>query len=196
MSLSRRASGSLSAIVVAASVLAACSGSDSSVSSPPADFSGNFSVSITNGANGCNYANWQVGKETQNIPFQIAQSGASASGQVQGAANIVFALLGIGTLQGPVTGSSASLSAVGTTSLKQGACAYFVHVTADITLTGDTINGTLTYTDQTNKSPDCGALEHVPAERRWQSAPEVTGAGPATSFPARAAEARSLFGSS
>lgn len=145
--------------IVSASLLAACSGSDSPPPSPAADFSGKYSVSITNGSNDCHYANWQVGHATQNIPFVITESGTNASGQVQGLANLLFGLLGIGTLQGTVTGSTASLTAVGTTSLKQGACAYFVRATLDMTLSGDTINGTLTYRDETNKSPDCGQLE-------------------------------------
>jgi hypothetical protein len=89
----------------------------------------------------------------------ITQSGADATGQVQGLADFVFGLLGIGALQGSVSGTTALLTSVGTTSLKQGSCAYFVRATADITLSGDTINGTVTYRDETNKSPDCGQLE-------------------------------------
>jgi hypothetical protein len=34
-----------------------------------------------------------------------------------------------------------------------------VRATADITLTGNTINGTMTYRNETNKSPDCGNVE-------------------------------------
>jgi hypothetical protein len=113
---------------------------------------------VTNGDNGCNYANWAVGNSAQNISFDIAQSGAQASGTLKGIANIYFAVLGIGTLQGPVNGANASLSGVGTTSLKQGNCAYFVRASANLALTGNALNGTITYSDQTNGSPDCGPL--------------------------------------
>jgi hypothetical protein len=145
--------------LVFAGVLGACSGSDASTPAPPADFSGSYTVSLTNGANGCNYANWQVGHAVQSIPFDITQSGADVTGEVKGLANVTFAILGIGALKGTASGTSASLSNVGTTSLKQGACAYFVRATADVTLSGNTINGTVTYRDETNKHPDCGTLE-------------------------------------
>jgi hypothetical protein len=137
--------------------LAACSTTSSNGS--PADISGNYSVSVTNTNNGCNYANWRVGDTAQNVTFEVTQSGDQASGNVRGLANIYFAFLGIGTLTGKVTGSSASLSAVGTTGIKQGQCAYFVRATADFSLTGNTINGTVTYRNETNHAADCGTLE-------------------------------------
>lgn len=148
---------SMGAIVLAA-CLAGCSGSDSSSSATPLDFSGTYSISVTSEDNGCNYANWTQGNSAQNISFDIAQSGSQASGTLKGLANLTFSLLGIGTLQGPVTGANASLSAVGTTSLKQGNCAYFVRASASLALTGNALNGTITYSDQVNGSPDCGPL--------------------------------------
>jgi hypothetical protein len=141
-------------------VVTACGGSSSDgVGGPPPDLTGKYSLSLTNSNNGCNYTNFKVGDTAQNIELDMTQSGASAAASLRGLANVYFALLGIGTLQGSVNGASASLSAVGTTSIKQGQCAYFVRATADVTLTGNTINGTVTYTNETNKSPDCGALE-------------------------------------
>src|SRR5262245_15079828 len=104
-------------------LLLGCSGSDSS--GLPADFSGNYSVSITNSSNGCNYANWKVGESVQNIEVSVGQSGADLTVDVRGLANIYFAVLGIGTLKGTAGGSSASATAVGTNSIKQGLCAYF-----------------------------------------------------------------------
>ena len=98
-------------------------------------------------------------RTASNIELEVTQSGSTAKGNVKGLANITFALLGIGTLEGPVTGANASLTAVGTNSIKQNQCAYFVRATADFTLTGDTINGTMTYRNETNKHPDCGTLE-------------------------------------
>jgi hypothetical protein len=136
--------------------LAACSGSGGS--GLPVDLSGQYSVSVTNTDNGCNYANWTIGQSLQNVEFDITQSGADVSGDIRGLAGAYFALLGIGTLKGTVSGSSASLTAVGTNSIKQGQCSYFVRATADVTLTGNTINGTVTYSNETNKAPDCGSL--------------------------------------
>lgn len=138
-------------------LLLACSGSDDN--QVPADFSGSYSVAVTNTSNECQYDNWTIGNSTQNIPFEITQSGDVASGDLKGLANFYFAVLGIGTLSGPVTGSTASLSAVGTTSVKKGQCAYFVRATIALSLTGNTINGTVSYTNETNKHADCGVLE-------------------------------------
>jgi hypothetical protein len=151
----RRASGAAIAVAIA---LAACSGSGGS-GGLPADISGQYSVSVANTDNGCNYANWTIGQTAQNIEFDINQSGADVSGDVRGLAGAYFALLGIGTLQGTVTGSSASLTAVGTNSIKQGQCSYFVRATVNVTLTGNTVNGTVTYTNETNKAADCGLLD-------------------------------------
>jgi hypothetical protein len=145
------------AVVVAVSALvAACSGSDST--SPPSNVAGTYSVSITNTNNDCQYANWTIGNTAQNIQFDVTQNGASASGNVKGLANIYFAVLGIGTLTGNVNGDSASLTAVGTTPLTKGACQYHVQATATFTLTGNTINGSMVYTNQTNNDPSCGTL--------------------------------------
>jgi hypothetical protein len=141
----------------------ACGGSSSDsvtgTGGPPADFGGSYSVSVTNSANGCNYANWTNGQSSQNLPFEITQRGSEVSGELRGLANFYFALLGIGTLKGTASGSTASITAVGTNSIKQGNCAYFVRATADLTLTGNTVNGTVTYRNETNKHADCGTLE-------------------------------------
>ena len=90
---------------------------------------------------------------------EITESGDQANGNVRGLANIYFAYLGIGTLTGKVSGSAASLSAVGTTSIKQGQCAYFVRATADFSLAGNAVNGTVTYRNETNHAADCGTLD-------------------------------------
>jgi hypothetical protein len=141
-----------------AAAIAACGGSDSSVGAPPADFAGKYSISVKNVDNGCNYQNWNVGQTAQNVEFDITQSGSNVTGNVRGVANIYFAALGIGALDGTASGTSASMDAVGTTSVAQGKCAYFVRAVIDLTLTGNTVNGTVTYSNQTNGSPDCGAL--------------------------------------
>ena len=56
--------------------------------------------------------------------------------------------------------STTSLTAVGTTKLTQGRnCTYSVRATADLTLTENALNGTVTYRDETNHGSDCGVLE-------------------------------------
>jgi hypothetical protein len=127
-------------------------------SAPPADFAGRYSVSVTNTDNACGYDNWRIGESSQNLTFDVAQGAGEISGDLRGLAGFYFALLGIGTLKGTVTGANASMSAVGTNSIKKGGCAYFVKATASLTLTGNTVNGTMTYTNQTNGAAECGIL--------------------------------------
>jgi len=140
-------------------------GCSSSSSGVPADVSGRYSVSVTDTKNDCNYGNWTIGQSSQNIEFDVTQTDSSASGQVKGLASLYVAALGIGTLNGSVSGNSATLSAVGTTSVKQGSCAYFVKMTANFTLTGNTINGTIDYSNQTNGDASCGALNTCVSEQ-------------------------------
>jgi hypothetical protein len=139
----------------------ACGGSsgDGVEAAAPSDVAGKYSISVTSTNNGCNYANWRVGDSAQNIELDVSQSGAEANANVRGLANIYFALLGIGTLKGSVSGATASVTSVGTNSIKSGQCAYFVRATVAFTLTGNTINGTVTYSNETNKHPDCGLLD-------------------------------------
>jgi len=138
-------------------LLVAC-GDDDNGSGPPADVSGVYSVSITNTNNDCQYANWTIGNTAQNIEFDVTENGAAASGNVKGLANIYFAVLGIGTLTGNVSGASASMTAVGTTPVHKDSCTYTVRATANFTLTGNTINGSMVYTNETNHDPSCGIL--------------------------------------
>lgn len=142
-------------------VAAAACGSSDTYSAPPPDFSGAFNVSVTNATNGCNYGNWTNGQSTQNVGFTITQSGNSVTGSITNPViDAYFKLLGITAFAGSVSGDKAELSATGTTSLKDmtTSCAYYVKTTIDITLTGDTINGTLTYSDVVNDPNACGAL--------------------------------------
>lgn len=77
--------------------LLACS--SSGTTGPAADVSGNYSVSVTNETNGCNYSGWTLGQTAQNVGFDVTQSGGSASGNVAGYADVWFIALGIGTWQ-------------------------------------------------------------------------------------------------
>lgn len=148
-------------LAMAALASAGCSsGSDA-----PADVSGTYSLSITDTKNDCNYQGWTIGQSAQNIEFDVTQNGASASGQVKGAANVYVAALGIGALNGTVSGSSATLSATGTTSVKAGSCAFFVKMTANFTLSGNAINGTIDYTNATNGDASCGNLNTCVSEQ-------------------------------
>jgi hypothetical protein len=139
-------------------LVAACSGSGGTVDTP-ADLAGAYTISVTNTDNGCSYDNWKVGQSAQNIQLDITQTHADVSASLRGLGSIAFAVLGIGAMSGTVSGSSATVTAVGTNGVRRGQCAFFVRATASITLTGNTINGTVTYTNETNHHAECGVLE-------------------------------------
>lgn len=136
---------------------AACSDDDGAAAA--ADFSGIYTLSVTNKENGCEYQNWQPEQSTPNIQFEIAQSGTTASGTLKGLSSWYFALLGIGTMQGTVDGDVVSMTAVGEVAAQKAGCAYFVRATVDATIVGDAVNGTVTYSNETNKGAGCGILD-------------------------------------
>ena len=54
-----------------AGVLAACSSS-------PVDVTGDYSVQLTNGSNGCMFANYTVGNMTMDVPVTVTQTRVSS----------------------------------------------------------------------------------------------------------------------
>jgi hypothetical protein len=133
-------------------------GSFQSSSAPPApsDISGDYIVTLTNGANACQFSNWTSGSSS-NVHLDMQQTGSNATGTVTGVAGLLFDVIlgGMPTFQGTVSGDSFSLAAVGTNSAKDGQCSYTIKATLTGTLTGDAIQGQLTYSETTNGSSDC-----------------------------------------
>jgi hypothetical protein len=146
------------------SALVACAmacGGDSfqSSSSPPAptDIGGDYLATLTNGNNDCQFANWTAGS-TANVHLDLQQTGSAATGTVTGVAGLLFDVIlgGMPQFQGTVAGDSFSLVAVGTNASKDGQCLFTIKVTLTGALTGDAIQGDLTYSETTNGSSDCG----------------------------------------
>lgn len=138
-------------------VLAGCS---SSSSPPPADFSGNYTVAVTNGQNGCGFKNWTVGNSSNGTPVAITQNGASVSADVGSVAGAYYqAILGSHVFSGSVSGTQMSATIHGTTPFKQGAnCTYQVTANMAASISGDSISGTVNYSTTTNGGSDCGTL--------------------------------------
>ena len=135
----------------AALALAACGGD--------ADVTGDYSVAVTNGANGCDLANWTEGSSAQNISVQITQDGDSVSADVGGATRVVLDLwLGGHVFTGTVDGDDLSLRLTGSNAQSSGNCAYTYDAVLDATVDGDTLTGTIRYEAQTNGGTDCGTL--------------------------------------
>lgn len=124
-----------------------------------ANIAGNYNVTVTDGTNGCNFPNWTQGAMSANIPFDITQQGANASGTVGGATGgLILLVEGTATFNGTVGGDVFDLKLLGMRALSMGACAYTINAEAAGTISGDTINGTIDYSAMTNGSPDCGVL--------------------------------------
>jgi len=133
--------------------VAACSGS-------PADVAGSYTISVTNGANGCNLATWTVGSSATNIGVTVSQDGSSATATIEGLTGAyVMAALGSRTFAGSVHGTSLDLELIGTNAQTSGNCTYTYNAILDGTIDGDVITGTITYTAATNDQPDCVGIE-------------------------------------
>jgi hypothetical protein len=137
---------------LAAAVTASCAS--------PADIAGNYTVNVTNGENGCSLDGWTAGATTTAIPFVITQSDADATGSVEGLAGTYLDLvLGNHIFTGEVRGDQFEATLYGTRPTTRGMCTSTVNVDLFATLDGDFLEGTLTYSAQTNGAPDCAELE-------------------------------------
>jgi len=139
-------------------VVAACSGGGA------ADFRGDYNVTVTNDSvNQCQFANWTNGQSSTNITVTISQDTTNMS-----VAQLTFTgltgfyldlVVGTHIFSGAqVSGDQLEVTVLGTKTATQGACSYTVDSHLRITLTGNTINGTIDYTPRTNGDASCGAL--------------------------------------
>ncbi len=132
--------------------LAACS-------DDPADVTGDYTVAVTNGNNGCELDNWTEGESSSGIAVTITQDGSSASAEVGGATGTVLDLwLGGSSFTGTVDGTDFLMTITGSRALSQGNCAYTFDAILDGAIDGDAISGQIHYEAQTNDGTDCGAL--------------------------------------
>jgi hypothetical protein len=127
----------------------------------PADFRGVYAVSVIARQNGCGFANWEEGKVHQNVGFTLTQQEDKVTGSIDGLVGTAVSWwLGSNSFVGSARGDRLTLTAYGTKQQEQrGSCAWTINAIIDGKLTGDALQGTIKYTAQTNKSPDCGALE-------------------------------------
>lgn len=136
-----------------------------------ANISGNYSVNVTNGDNGCNIPNWTVGAMSTNIPFTITQTGGNATGTLNGAVGAYASLvLGSNTFTGTVLGEAFDLKLFGTKSYTMNSCAYTVNAEVSGTINGNFIGGSIVYTPSTNGSPDCGTLNGCQSQQTFNGA--------------------------
>src|SRR5689334_4272303 len=103
----------------------AADGGGTSADAAPADIAGNYTLALTNQANGCGYMNWAEGQQSNDIHLNITQTGAMATGTVDGlvATYLDFAV-GSHVFTGTVTGNDFEMTLFGTRSETQMMCTY------------------------------------------------------------------------
>jgi len=125
----------------------------------PADVAGAYTVNVTNGANGCAFANWTVGASSSNIAVTVAQDGPAATASVGGlTGNFLDAWLGGHVFSGTVDGDQLDLTLIGTRAGSMGSCAYTFNAVIAARSSGDVLTGEIRYQAQTNGGLDCAAL--------------------------------------
>jgi len=142
----------LLALVVAAST--ACS---SDPNGPTAQVAGDYTLTVTDNQNGCQVENFTTGASQSGITMTIAQNGSSLSATGTGSTGLMLAFATGDTLNGWIDGQEASLTS--SVSHTVGGCAYSTTATANLTFTGNQIQGTILYTDSGNGSSDCGFMQ-------------------------------------
>jgi hypothetical protein len=127
----------------------------------PADLSGSYLVTITNGTNDCSFVmDWMEGAVSTNNELVIEQSGSELTAHAQGLAGLaLFAVTGTAMFEGSVTGSDFVLTAYGTKAYAEGNCMYTLNAFVTGTLTGDAVAGTIDYRPAISDNPDCQSVE-------------------------------------
>ena len=126
----------------------------------PADVAGDYTIALTNGENGCMVNNWDVGTSTSGVPVLITQDGGTVQATVNGTSGTLLNLV-VGSMHfnGDIAGDRIAASLIGDNNARQGECSYTFTVDMDATVSGDVIQGELTWRPVTNGHPDCGVLE-------------------------------------
>jgi len=147
-------------LAAATATLSGCSSDTAFKTATPSNIAGNYTLTITNGDNGCMLENWESGKSTASIPFVITQDGSNANGTLQGAAAVVLGLF-IGTNQftGSVSASDFVMTAYGTIPRHQDMCAYNLNARVTGSIAGDAISGTIDYAPATSTNPACMSVQ-------------------------------------
>jgi hypothetical protein len=124
----------------------------------PVNAAGNWSVNLTNGANGCSFANWTPGETTSALPVTITQSGSDVTAEVTGlSGGLVEAAFGGRRFVGNVSGDRIDARLTGRGGI-MGGCAYTLVGDLSASVSGDTMTGQVVWSYDANSSADCGAM--------------------------------------
>jgi hypothetical protein len=141
-----------SLVALAALIAAGCGGT--------ADVAGDYSISVTNRENGCDFDNWTEGDSASGISLAITQDGSSVSGTVGGlTGQFLILVLGSATYDGTVSGDDLEMTLFGERSFSEGNCSFTFNSTIVAESDGDVLSGDVLYRAATNNNPDCSELE-------------------------------------
>lgn len=134
----------------------------------PVDAAGNYTISVTNRENGCNFANWDEGNSATNIGLVITQDTDAITGTITGFTGAFLDLvLGSHVYTGNVDGDNINLTIFGTRSTTEGNCTYTVNSTMAGALNGDILTGDIRYEAATNGNPDCSTLQGCSSRQQF-----------------------------
>jgi hypothetical protein len=125
----------------------------------PADISGMYTASLTNGMNGCSLMLYTVGDTSSGVTMTVTQTQAAVSGEVTGLAAAALNYWVDGHIfTGTVSGSHADMVIHGTAAHSQGGCPYTLDARFEGDLTGDALQGSITYSANAADSAACATI--------------------------------------
>ena len=132
----------------------------------PADLSGSYTVTITNGDNGCMTDGWMEGDSTEGIRIAVTQTGSDVAAVVEGLVGAYLtATLGSNRFQGRAVGTRLDLTLVGTNEAEIPGCRFTTDAYLDARVNGQFIEGTITYEPNTDGAAGCGLLDSCSNEQ-------------------------------
>jgi hypothetical protein len=124
------------------------------------DFSGAYTVVVTNGQNGCGFGSWTVGAMSDAIPLNVTQSGDQVVVTVMGLPGTALNIFcGTNQLVGSVKQGAMDASIICPKMSTQMTCLFHYVAHAQATLNGNHITGHIDYTTNiTTMTADCAQL--------------------------------------
>jgi len=119
---------------------------------------GDYTMTVTNRENACNFGNWTVGAAAS-ATATLTQNSDDVTASVTGlGALLLEASVGGHVFTGKIDGGSMTLTLIGTRSNTMGGCTYTVNAEIDARLRGDILVGALNYRTATDGSAACDAI--------------------------------------
>jgi len=132
----------------------------------PADVSGTYTVTITNGDNGCMTDGWTDGESTEGIRVTVTQTDGEVAAVVEGlVGTYLTAVLGSNRFQGRAVGNRLDLTLIGTNEAMIPSCRFTTDAFLNARVDGQFIEGTITYEPSTDGAAGCGLLDSCSNEQ-------------------------------